>query len=57
MSSFREQLSLQLYRSWLDTRPNIKLMALWEDAMRAKREVEQAVLDQVSDLFDFANNR
>lgn len=32
-------------------------MALWEDAMRAKREVEQAVLDQVSDLFDFANNR
>ncbi len=83
--------ALKLFTSWLDTRPNNKLMTLWEDAMRAKREVlsdevwselgsrlllncravamasggilgfgkiceaEQAVLDQVSDLFDFAN--
>lgn len=84
--------ALKLFTSWLDSRPSNKLMALWEDAMRAKREVlsvevwselgsrlllncravamasggilgfgkiceaEQAVIDQVSDLFDFANH-
>ncbi len=83
--------ALKLFTTWLDTRPSNKLMTLWEDAMRAKREVlsdevwselgsrlllncrevamasggilgfgkiceaEQAVLDQVSDLFDFVN--